>query len=133
MLYTAGDMCPFETTIFSPVWEIIKLYKTAILVEGQGDIWALEESGINIGLGIFGTSLSNYQLIKLESLGVINVIIATDNDVAGITAKYNIIEQLERSYNIITISLSSKDIGDMPRNEIKEIFSPILSKYIKEN
>ena len=109
--------------------EYINLYKTVILVEGQGDIWRLEESDIHCGLGLFGTSLTPYQKIKLEKTGATNIIIATDNDPPGIEAKYLISEQLQRYYNIIPISLPAKDLGDLSTDTVKSIFEPILSKF----
>jgi DNA primase len=112
--------------------DFINLYKTAILVEGQGDVWKLEEADIHCGLGLFGTSLTPYQKIKLEKTGAINIIIATDNDPAGIEAKYNLTEQLERLYNIETIVLPSKDVGELTIEQSKEIFLPILNKLNKD-
>lgn len=109
--------------------DFISLNQTAILVEGQGDVWRLEESGINIGLGLFGASIKDSQILKLEKLPIINLVIAMDNDIAGIKCIEQINERLGRTYNIVTVNLTKKDVGEMSVIETQELFNPILQKY----
>jgi 5S rRNA maturation endonuclease (ribonuclease M5) len=109
--------------------QYIELSQTAILVEGQGDVWRLEEADIKIGLGLFGSSIKDTQILKLEKLPLINLIIATDNDLAGLKCKEQVVERLSRLYNIITVTLPKKDIGEMSIQEVKEFFKPYLKKY----
>lgn len=101
---------------------------TVILVEGQGDVWKLEESGYNNALGLFGDDLNDQQKIALDSLNAFNLILAMDSDDAGIKGKKRIIEKCERYYNIYPIDLPKKDVGDMTICEIKNIFDKILEK-----
>ena len=93
-----------------------------ILVEGQPDVWKLEESGIHNGLAIFGTKLSEDQFNKLNSLPIYNLIIAMDNDKAGKEARKTIEEQCQRYYNIQHIITNKKDIGDSSISEVQNLF-----------
>lgn len=102
----------------------------AILVEGQGDVWRLEEAGIHIGLGIFGDSLSDEQKIALDSSGAMNLIILTDSDEAGLKAREKIMKQCERAYNCIFVDLPKKDIGEMSVDEVKKFLEPVLEKVL---
>lgn len=109
--------------------DYISLYQTAILIEGQGDVWRLEEADIKIGLGLFGSSVKDSQILKLEKLPIINLIVATDSDAAGEKCKQQIYDRLNRSYNLHMVNLPKKDIGDMSIVETKTFFKPILEKH----
>lgn len=104
--------------------EHIENSMTAIVVEGQGDVWALEEVGIHNSVGVMGDSLNPGQLDLLNKTGVINLIFALDNDDAGIRSRENIYNQCCDLYNIRFLELPSKDFGDMKledrRNFIKK-------------
>jgi DNA primase len=102
----------------------IQKSSTIVLVEGQGDVWRLYESGIKNCAGIFGSDLSEDQLINLEELGVMNIVILTDNDEAGQKASKGIIEKGGRRFNYFTPQLSKKDIGDMSIEEINNELKP---------
>ena len=94
------------------------------LVEGQGDVWRMHEAGVNNAVGIFGSNLSDDQLVLLEKSGALKVIILTDNDEAGSKAAEQIIKKGGRRFNYWRPSISEKDIGDM---SIKQIEEEILS------
>ncbi len=63
---------------------------TAIIVEGPGDVWRLHEEGIHNVVAMFGTDLTDEQLLLLECSGAMNVIVMTDNDEAGKEAAVNL-------------------------------------------
>jgi len=102
----------------------IQKTSTIVLVEGQGDVWRLYEAGIKNCVGIFGADLSEDQLISLEQLGVMNVVILTDNDEAGQKAAKGIIERGGRRFNYFTPKISKKDIGDMSIEDIETELKP---------
>lgn len=106
----------------------IRENKTVILCEGCSDVWRLEEAGIHIGLSLFGAHLTDSQAEKLEKLPIINLVIAMDNDDAGAKARAIIKEKLWRYYNIFDIIPTTKDIGELSIEEIKNIFNPLLGK-----
>ncbi len=99
-----------------------------IVVEGQGDVWKLEQAGFHNAVGIFGSSMSDTQLFLLEQLPIFNMIILTDEDDAGIKARNKITEQCKRLYNIHTTHLPAKDVGDMTTEQIKQTVGPIVEK-----
>lgn len=99
-----------------------------ILVEGQGDVWRLEEAGIHCGLGMFGTHLTDDKKIMLMQSGARTVIIATDGDKAGIEAKKKLEEYIPRYYNMYSVELKEKDIGEMTVENVKKLFEPILER-----
>lgn len=100
---------------------------TVILVEGAGDVWRLEEAGIHIGLGMFKTLTTSLQDNVLKKMPISNIILATDNDPAGIDGKQRIRNKLEEHYNIYEANFDG-DIGDLTIEETKEIFNPILER-----
>ena len=102
----------------------IQKTSTIVLVEGQGDVWRLYESGIKNCAGIFGSDLSEDQLINLEQLGVMNIVILTDNDEAGQKAAQGIIQKGNRRFNYFTPKISKKDIGEMSVCDIDNELKP---------
>ena len=105
-------------------------HNTAILVEGQGDVWRLHEAGLKMAVGIFGASINEDQLILLEQSGVLNLIILTDSDEAGNKAYQQIVKKCGRRFNYLRPEISSKDVGDMTIEQIKEELYPQLKGMI---
>jgi len=99
-----------------------------ILVEGQGDVWRLEEAGYHNVLGLFGSNLTDSQKILLDKLGAFNILICTDSDDAGEQGREKIKKKCERYYNLYDVYLPQKDVGDMNKEEIVRLFEPILEK-----
>ena len=102
----------------------------AILVEGQGDVWRLEEADIHIGLGLFGSSLTDDQKLILNSSGAMTLLILTDGDKAGLEAREKILLKCKRYYNCMFIDLPKKDIGDMDVEQVKQFLGPVLEKVL---
>ena len=103
---------------------------TIILVEGQGDVWRLWEAGIKNAVGIFGCNLTDFQLIKIEKSGALNIVVMTDNDEAGQRASRNIRDKCERLFNMYYPTLKSKDVGDMSVEDINRYLKPQLDGVI---
>lgn len=103
---------------------------TIILVEGQGDVWRLWEAGIKNAVGIFGCNLTDFQLIKIEKSGALNIVVMTDNDEAGKKASKNIQDKCERLFNMYYPTLKSKDVGDMSVEDINQYLKPQLDGII---
>lgn len=101
---------------------------TVILVEGPGDVLRLEEAGIYNSVALFGTSLSDEQQIILESSGAMSMILLLDSDKAGQAGIDEIKHKCERSYNIYQPSLSTKDVGEMTIEQIKNEIGPIIKE-----
>lgn len=119
-----------ENTLYN-MWyadKYIKKCGIAILVEGQGDVWRLEESNIRISLGMFKNVISDNQRTRLIDLGVRNAVILTDNDEAGEKGRLSIEESLERYMKVHHVRTKQKDIGDMSTESIRELLLPILRK-----
>lgn len=102
--------------------------RTAIVVEGQGDVWRCFEAGLDMAVGIFGCSINEDQLILLEQSGALNLIILTDYDEAGNKAAEQIMKKCGRRFNYIRPEMPEgvKDIGDLTVEQIKEIIYPQL-------
>lgn len=118
----------FKKTLYLYGYNITKKYaqkKGALfLVEGQGDVWKLYQSGIKNAAGIFGSHLGEDQLIILEKSGVLDIVILTDNDAAGEKAALQIKERGGRRFNYIRPKFEAKDVGDMTEQEINEVIKP---------
>lgn len=108
--------------------QLIEKSKIAILVEGQGDVWRLEEAKIRIGLGLFGCDISDEQVNMIVSLPVKHVVLVMDNDEAGRTGEEKISEKLKRYVNIHTITPPNKDLGDMSPETVRSLLIPTLEK-----
>jgi len=99
--------------------EILKT-GVAFIVEGQGDVWRMHEAGIKNSVGIFGSNLSDDQLVLLEQSGAMSLIILTDSDEAGERAAVQIMQKCGRRFNYHRPPISEKDIGDMTKEQIQE-------------
>jgi DNA primase len=97
----------------------IKESNTLFIVEGQGDVWKLYESGIYNAVGIFGRTLTKEQQKRLQKLPITHLVILTDNDQAGRESKIQLQRQLGRFYKLSFPYLQHKDIGDMTDKQIK--------------
>jgi len=106
--------------------DYIKQSKIAIIVEGPGDVWRLEEAGIHNSVAVLGTYLDDQHVNILASCGVLSVILLLDNDKAGRIAKKNISKQLCKIYNIYCPKYSGEDIGENNNfDEIKGLIKEI--------
>lgn len=105
--------------------EFIRKSQTIILVEGQGDVLKLYESGIKNVAGIFGTALSEAQEFLIQKTGALNLVILMDDDEAGRKAREDIRKKMSFLFNVYDV-YSQKDPGDMTRDEIEEIIVPQL-------
>lgn len=103
---------------------------TVILVEGQGDVLRLWESGIKNCVGIFGSHLSDSQEFLLQRTGATNIVILTDNDDAGNVCRSEIRDRLRNFFNIIDLVPDKKDVGEMTLEEINEKIKPKLEGLI---
>lgn len=101
-----------------------KLTGCLFLVEGQGDVWKLYESGVFNAMSIFGKTISKEQEYKLLKMPITHIIILTDNDQAGRESKTQIQRQLGRAYKLTFPRIQSKDIGDMTIDQIHSQLLP---------
>jgi len=111
--------------------EHIKNSQTAILVEGQGDVWRMYEANYKNCVGIFGSSINDDQLLLLEKSGALNLVILTDSDEAGQKAYNQILKKCGRRFNYFRPHISQKDVGDMTTEEIQKELDPQLKGIIK--
>lgn len=103
---------------------------TIILVEGQGDVIRLWESGIRNVVGMFGSKLSDSQEFLIQKTGASNIIIMSDNDYAGDNCYKDIHDRLRYLFNIQKVYIPKKDIGDMTISEINNtIKNQIIGKF----
>ena len=107
--------------------EEIKKCGAAILVEGPGDVWRLEENGIHISLALFGTELSDSQRVLLDRSGALSIIVMLDSDEAGKEGCKKLKEQLSRQYRMYFPKIKD-DAGELQKDEITEDIKPIIEK-----
>lgn len=100
----------------------------AVLVEGPGDLWKLQEAGINCGLAMFGSNLTDRQQVLLERSGAMSLIIATNMDEAGRKCAAQIQDDLKRAYRIKIVDLPENDLGDMSGEAIRGLICPLIEK-----
>jgi len=110
--------------------EHIRKTGVAILVEGAGDVWRLEENGINVSLGLFGTDLTDAQRVLLDRSGALSIVIMLDSDKAGIEGSKKLKQQLGRQYRMYFPKIK-EDAGELGRDEITEDIKPIIEKAMQ--
>lgn len=101
---------------------------TCVLVESPGNIWRLEEAGIHCGLALYGTQLGFGQMRLLAELGVLNIVLALDNDEAGKKATASIVERLKGLYNIIIPKIEYEDLAECPVKYLNHIVTASLKE-----
>lgn len=106
--------------------EHIRKSKKVILVEGCGDVLRLEESGVHIGLGLFGLELTSRKIDILRSLDITDVYLALDGDEAGQNQIQKIKAKIEKIFNTYIVNLPLKDLGETPISEVQQIFKGIV-------
>jgi 5S rRNA maturation endonuclease (ribonuclease M5) len=100
----------------------------AILVEGPGDVWRLEENGIHISLALFGVELTDQQRVILDRSGALSLIVLLDNDEAGKNASKLIYSKLNKSYRMYFPKISKDDVGELHSDEITRDIKPYIDK-----
>ena len=99
------------------------------LVEGQGDVWKLYEAGVHNAVGLFGKDISIKQRSLLLKSGVTKLVILTDNDQAGRESKIKIKRDMSRAFKLVFPQMSTKDLGDMLTDKIKNDILNNLQGY----
>lgn len=103
-----------------------------ILVEGPGDVWRLEESGIHNAVAMFGVDLTDEQLGILETSGALSVIVMLDNDEAGKIAAVEIQKKLKRIFRTYFPTMSGDDVGDnLNRDELTGTTKRLASQALE--
>lgn len=98
--------------------------------EGQGDVWKLYEAGVKNAVSIFGKTLTEQQIQKLNKMPVTTLIVLTDDDQAGRESKVAIQRQLHRSHKLIFPRIYNKDVGNMSTEQIQnDILSTLKGTY----
>jgi len=106
--------------------EEIKTSQTVILTESPGDTLRLVEAGIKNCVGIFGDNLSSEQRSLIDTSGALTIVLALNNDKAGIEGAHRIIQQCKKLYRIYQLDLQKNDIGEMTVTEVNQGIAPQL-------
>lgn len=105
----------------------IQKTSTAILVEGAGDVWRLEENGVHVGLGLFGTEMTDAQRVLLDRSGALSIVVLLDADTAGQEGISKLKSQLGRQYRMFFPKIKD-DVGSLNSDEITSDIKPIIDK-----
>lgn len=108
--------------------EHIAASKVAVLVEGQADIWRLDEAGIYNAVGVFGAKLTDDQTHLLERLGTMALVIVADNDEAGQACAQRIAKARSQLFHTKIVKISQKDVDEMSIEEIQTEIIPTIKK-----
>jgi DNA primase len=90
----------------------------------------MHEAGYKNCVGIFGSSINDEQLLLLEQSGALNLIILTDSDDAGNKAHLQIMKKCGRRFNYHRPEISTKDVGEMPIEQLQTELFPQLEGMI---
>ena len=102
----------------------------AILVESPGNLFRLYEANLRNVLGTLGNKLSDQQEIILEKSGASRIIVIKDNDAAGEAMEADLHAQL-KYYRLHFITPKTKDVGEMPVEQIKNEIIPQIQGFLK--
>lgn len=109
--------------------EAINATRTAIAVEGQGDVWKLIEAGYENTIGKIGVSFKEGQRNLLYQCVISNLIIIADPGNAGADSLVKDKRQLSRMFNIYDITLDT-DPGSTDINTLRRTLDPIIERLI---
>jgi len=101
----------------------------AVIVEGPGEVWRLEEAQIHCGLGVFGSSMTDRQQVILEKSGAMTIIVLMNNDEAGKLGAQKIKENLYRSYRLVFPTIPTNDLGELSPANVNSLLQPLIEKY----
>lgn len=91
-----------------------------LLTEGPGEVWRAFEADCHVAVGLFGANLTDIQQVILEGSGAMEVVIATNNDSAGMIAAEEIAVQLRRAFRVRIVKIPKNDLGSMTVPEVSE-------------
>lgn len=111
--------------------QIIKNTNTAILVEGPGDVWRLEQHDVHNAVGMFGHTLSDGQERKLAKAQCMAMIVLTDNDSAGVEGAMEIKRKYGRLYRMYFPNINEHDAGDMNEDAITDNIKPLIEASMR--
>lgn len=113
---------------YGRAFKSLKRSGAAILVEGQGDVLKLWQSGITNCVGLFTCKISDRQTILLEEASVDTLYLALDNDEPGRKGREEIRKKFGQIFNIIDLKFDKHDIGDMTTEEIITLIKPQIGR-----
>ncbi len=96
-----------------------------ILVEGQGDVLRIWQSGFENVVGIFGSKLHDTQELLLQKTGAMRVITFFDNDEAGQKCREDCDQKLSGLFEVKHIIPDLKDAGEMEEDEVKRFLEKV--------
>jgi hypothetical protein len=102
--------------------------RVVVLCEGPGEVWRLWEAGIRCGVARFGVDLSDAQQVVLETGGVLGVIVAANNDSAGISGARKVLEKLGRGFYVSLWRPAGEDVGDTPAELVARTLTPLITR-----
>lgn len=108
--------------------EHIKRSGVAIIVEGPGDVWRLEQCGIHNSVATFGAHITDKQREILDRSGALSLIILTDPDAAGKQVAKIIKEELSNTYSLYFPKLNTGDIGETNDHFIIDKLVPVFDR-----
>jgi len=108
----------------------IKSLDFAVICEGYFDAMAFHRAGVTNAIAVLGTSLTREHVSKLMPLSK-NVILAFDNDEAGIKATLRSLKVLvEASFDVAVVKLPEKDPDETYRKRGPEYLKKLLSEAL---
>jgi hypothetical protein len=104
-----------------------------LVVEGAGDVFRAMEAGVP-AVALLGWDMSDWQAERLAALNK-SILVALDNDEAGIRASESVYERISRHTSAVEVSppvSPFKDVGEMPVEEVRKwlqlSWSPIFQQ-----
>ena len=111
---------------------LLRKYKTVIIVESPGNTLRLEDAGIPFSVCTFGASIKAGQANLLLKNGIDKWIVLYDNDQAGIAGANRITNRYKNDINVILPSLNfADDIGSLSTDCARKVLQPIINKYFR--
>ena len=106
----------------------IQKRKSIVLVESPGNVWRLEEAGINNAVACFGAAITGGQKTLLDGTGALSIIVLGDNDEAGRSLCEDVKTKCDRTYKLYFPKYTgANDIGDMTVEQIRAEIIPQIT------
>ena len=94
-----------------------------ILVEGPSHVWKLSQAGFLNSVATFGSNMSIHQSNILKRCNIKEIILVSDNDMAGIGVAEQIKRIMGSQYKYRQIELEKNDIAELSVEEIKNVLA----------
>lgn len=103
----------------------------AVITEGPKDVWWLDQHGIDYAVALLRKDVLDLQIKQLLENGATRVILCLNNDDVSNASREKTIRTLNKYFKVvdITSSFKTKDVSEVPKEEMLEKIVPLIRRW----